>query len=127
MKKKVLVLICIILMLLSALVSGLWYMSAHSLSLSAGRVLHANASVMLILDNSPIQMSVRKDNTKLFDKLSDGDKVLVLHDGIAESYPGRTGMYWIFKLSDGSIEDIPGDVLTQLAELGWKTAADNKN
>ena len=98
-------------------------MSAKSLDFSVGRVLSANDSMMLILDNSPIQMSNRTNNEDLYTKLSDGDKVLVLHDGIAESYPGKTGVYGIFKLEDGSISDIPDDILTALIELGWKISA----
>ncbi len=121
MKKKIWIPLCIVLALILLIGSGLLYMSAKSLDFSVGRVLSASSSMMLVLDNSPIQMSNHTGNENLFAKLTDGDKVLVLHDSIAESYPGKTGVYAIFKLSDGSIADIPGDVLTQLAELGWRT------
>ena len=100
-------------------------MSAKSLDFSVGRVLSANSSMMLILDNSPIQMSCRTNHEDLYAKLSDGDKVLVLHDGIVESYPGRTGAYAIFKLEDGSIADIPDAVMESLTELGWKIASND--
>jgi hypothetical protein len=59
---------------------------------------------------------------ELFAKLTDGDKVLVFHSAIAESYPAQTGVYGIFKLSDGSITDIPDEVLDILTDLGWRTA-----
>ncbi len=125
MKKRILIPICIVLTLLLLIGGSLAYMSVKSLDFSVGRVLSANNSMMLVLDNSPIQMSCRKDDNKMFAKLTDGDKVLVLHDGIAESYPGKTGVYAVFKLEDGSITDIPDDVLTQLIELGWKIAAND--
>ena len=124
-KKRVLIPICVVLVLLLLIGGGLAYMSTKSLDFSVGRVLSENSSMMLVLDNSPIQMSCHTDDNKMFAKLTDGDKVLVLHDGIAESYPGKTGVYGIFKLEDGSISDIPDDVLTALTELGWKTAVND--
>ena len=123
MKKKVLIPICIILALILLISVCLAYMSVKSLDFSVGRVLSANNSMMLVLDNSPIQMSCRTDDGKMFAKLTDGDKVLVLHDGIAESYPGKTGVYGIFKLEDGSITDIPDGIIESLTELGWRITA----
>ena len=123
MKKKVLIPICIVLALFLIIGGGLAYMSVKSFDFSVGRVLSANNSMMLVLDNSPIQMSCRTDDGKIFAKLTDGDKVLVLHDGIAESYPGKTGVYGIFKLEDGSITDIPDGIIESLTELGWKITA----
>ena len=73
---------------------------------------------MLILDNSPIEMANRTDK-ELFNKLVNGDEILVVHDGIAESYPGKTGVYAVFKLKDGTIDDISQNVIDSLVELGW--------
>ena len=125
MKKPIIIPLCIVLALFLIIVGGLAYMSVKSLDFSVGRVLSANNSMMLVLDNSPIQMSNRTDNKNLYAKLSDGDKVLVMHDGIAESYPGKTGVYGIFKLEDGSITDIPDGIIESLTELGWKIAAND--
>ena len=125
MKKSIIIPLCIVLALFLLIGTGLVYMRAKSLDFSVGRVLSANNSMMLILDNSPIQMSNRTDNDNLYAKLTDGDKVLVLHDGIAESYPGKTGVYGIFKLEDGSIADIPDAVMESLTELGWKIASND--
>ena len=98
-------------------------MNHKSLGFSVGRYLKAKNGVsMLVLDNSPIQMSDRTDKG-LFEKLETGDKILVLHDGIAESYPGRTGAYAVFKLEEGSSDDISQDVLEQLREMGWLSSA----
>ena len=48
-----------------------------------------------------------------------GDKILVIHDDIVETYPGKTGVYAIFKLGDGTADDIPQTVVNGLTELGW--------
>ena len=120
MKKKIFIPLCIVLALVLLIGSGIVYMNANSLGLSTGRVLiTSSGGYMLIRDNSPISMGNPKNKSGLFGGLENGDEVLVLHDGINESYPGRTGAYAIFKLNDGDIADIPAEVLTSLTELGW--------
>lgn len=74
---------------------------------------------MFIDGNSPIIMSNRKDKEGLFSGLGTGDKILIFHDGIADTYPGRTGAYWCVKLEDGTQADIPEQVIEELTELGW--------
>ena len=76
-----------------------------------------NGSVMLIDDNSPIVLSVK--NPDSLENLSTGDKILVFHDGIRESYPAQTFAQFVMKLGSGTEADIPADVITQLRELGW--------
>lgn len=99
---------------------GIWYMASHGFSFSVGRYLAAdNAGHLLILENSPISMGNRTKDEHLFSDLSSGDEILVLHDGIAESYPGQTGVYFCLRLKDGSIEDISENVLAGLRELDW--------
>ncbi|MBR6709186.1 MAG: hypothetical protein IKL84_05855 [Clostridia bacterium] len=121
MKTKTFILLCVILALILVIGGGLLYMSVKSLGFSVGRVLSADGRMILVLGDSPVVMSNRMGRETPFDGLSDGDKVLVLHDGVAESYPGQTGVYALFKLSDGSIADISDGVLIQLTELGWRT------
>lgn len=118
-KRKWLILIAAVSVIVVLFAAFIGIMNYKSHGFSTGRYLEAKNGVsMLILDNSPIQMSNRTDKA-LFEKLETGDKILVLHDGIAESYPGRTGAYAVFKLEEGSIDDISQDVLEQLREMGW--------
>lgn len=85
--------------------------------LTVGRCLTAdNGSVMLIDGNSPIVLS-GKDF--LFRNLNTGDQILVVHDGVAESFPAQTRAYLVIRLSDGTEADIPAEVVSQLTELGW--------
>ena len=95
-------------------------MSYKSLSFSTGRYLKAdNGSNMLVWDSSPAVMTNRTKNEKIFSKLDTGDKILVLHDGIAESYPAKTGAYFVMKIGSGSLSDIKSSVLESLSELGY--------
>ena len=119
-KKNWMIPLCVVGGLLLICAGLLWYMVSHSLDFTVGRCLVAeNGSYMFIDGNSPIVMSNRKDKERLFSDLETGDKILLLHDGIAESYPGRTGAYWCMKLEDGTQADIPEQVMEELAELGW--------
>ena len=98
----------------------LWGVSRRSLSLSVGHCLVSDSgSHMLVVDNSPIQLSDRTKGGRLLEGLTSGDKVLVLHDGVAESYPARTGAYGVWNLRGGSIEDVPVAVVESLMDLGW--------
>lgn len=119
-KKKWVIPLCVIGVILLLCAGGLCYMINHSMSFSVGRCLVAdNGSYMFIDGNSPIIMSNRKDKEGLFSGLGTGDKILIFHDGIAETYPGRTGAYWCVKLEDGTQADIPEQVIEELTELGW--------
>ena len=89
--------------------------------ISKGRYLYGNEATMIVLDNSLIQM-FNRTNKDLFDGLHIGDEILVIHDGIAETYPGKTGVYAVFKLSEGRAGNIPKTVKKQMVDLGlWET------
>ena len=124
MKKKLLITAAIILGLGLLIIGAVWYMNTHFLSVSVGRVLISDSAVMLVRDDAPTVMTDRTGNRKLFDSITDGDKVLVLHGMEMLSYPGQTDVYAMLKLKDGNIADISDTVLDSLAAMGWKTAAE---
>ena len=101
------------------------FMSARGYGISVGRALYTkDGSVMLVVDeNSPIRMSDRSNKTEkgeLFEGLTSGDKILVVHTaGIEESYPAHMGAYLVIKLSDGNFGDIPDKVIETLTSMGW--------
>ena len=87
--------------------------------ISVGRYLEVkDGTAMLIRGNSPISMHNRTKRD-LVRSLDTGDKILVIHTGIAESYPAQTGVYAVLKISNGTINDIPQKVLNELIKLGW--------
>lgn len=115
MKKK----FWIVLILAAALLCGaLVLVFTGSYDLSTGRCLLANnGSILLIDENSPIQLSGVNEKTK--NKLTTGDRILVLHDGIQETYPAKTRAYLVLKLGSGSLADIPAQVQQELTDMGW--------
>ena len=115
MKKKILIAVSVIICVIAI---GLFILAGKSISPSVGLYLQTDNGNMLILDNSPISVS---GNDDMFKKYESGDKILVFHDGILESYPAQTRAYFVMKLADGEMTDIPESVLTTLSELGWLT------
>ena len=113
MKKKILITLSAIVCVIAI---GLFILAGKSISPSVGLYLQADNANVLILDNSPISMS---GNDDMFKKCESGDKILVFHDGILESYPAQTRAYFVMKLADGEMTDIPETVLVSLDELGW--------
>lgn len=80
----------------------------------------SNDTYMIIEENgSPIRYSFDKAVGTDVEKLTQGDRIFIISDLINESYPGSTRAYFILKLSDGDIEDIPEKALKSLSELGW--------
>ena len=86
-------------------ITGLSSLSKESKALSIGTALeYTENSIVLLLDNSPVILSNQtKDNT-LFSSLTDGDTVLVLHDGIKETYPAQSGAYFVLRLKKNEFD-----------------------
>ena len=102
-------------------IAFVWLAANRSLSFTTGYYLEGeNGAVFLIDGTSPIRLSDRTKGGTLGASLANGDRILVLHDGVAESYPAQTGAYGLWKLRSGRIEDIPVSVLDTLMDLGWK-------
>lgn len=118
MKKKILLISLLSVILI--LILGILFMAKNSISFSTGVCIAAdNGEYLMVIDNSPVSMHRVSGKDRGFPDLDTGDKIFVIHDGIAESYPGKTGVYFILKLSDGDINDVPAEVISQLRELGW--------
>lgn len=114
--------ITVILVLAPFLIIGFFAAVRSGYGCSVGRYLEASdRSGMVILGNAPVQMS-NQTEWDLLAGLATGDKILVIHDGMDQSYPGRTGVYAVWKLGDGDRDDIPPTVVDSLIELGWLAA-----
>lgn len=82
-------------------------------------VITNNGSYMLIDGDTPIRLSTRSGTNDLFEGLRDGDKILVVHGMVAESYPAQTVASYCVKLGSGSLDDISLSVRNALAGMGW--------
>lgn len=89
-------------------------------AISTGYALVTDTGAVLLVDEngSAAVLNDSKDQN-LSDKLQTGDKILVVHGAVMESYPARTKAYLLIKLESGSINNIPDSTLKSLSDLGW--------
>ena len=124
MKRKILVILATIVAILLLLFAICFVVfgiaSFKGYGVMEGKVLVTNTGYMIIDDdNSPITMSNQSENEEIFKGLTSGDKILIVHDGIQESFPAGTGVYYCIKLYDGEYKDLPEQVIVTLIELGY--------
>lgn len=112
--------ICSLLILLLAAALILGVLTGLGLRFSSGYcVITDNGACMIVLEGTPVELIRPGGN---FRNLSTGDRLLILHDGILETYPARTAAYLCLRVGSGSIQNIPQSVIDGLTELGWLTA-----
>lgn len=83
---------------------------ADGYGISVGRLYFADFSTYLIDDNdNAMLVADRSENKNLFKGCENGDRVVVLHGGIAESYPSQTVGYAIVRIQKGDSNFKPSD------------------
>lgn len=106
MNKKYIILSVAVIFILGAVV-GTLTLSTDSKSFSVGTVLeYADQSVVFIYQDTPVIVSNRTSDEDIFSYLNDGDKILLLHDGIQETYPAKTGAYFVLRLAKGEFDEM---------------------
>lgn len=118
-KKTILIVLAVFVVILLSLIIFAAVMANRGFAISKGIYLESKSDrPLIVMENSPVSMSDQTDGN-LFEGLQTGDRILVLHDGIAETYPGSTGVYAVWKIGSGAQGDIPSDVIRSLIEMGW--------
>ncbi len=119
MKKKIYIVISVCVLTVALL--SLFVMASLNYGYSEGRVLIADRGEYFIIfdDHSPIRMTDRSLQGGVFGNLQSGDRIGVIHGSIQESYPGHTSVYCVFRLEEGTLEDVFPDVIHTLTELGF--------
>lgn len=124
MKKKIIITVAIICAVFIIGISAGAFLMNSNIGISTGHVLISeNGTCFLIKGNSPVRLSDYSEKNNVLPELKTGDKVLVIHDGIAESYPASTLCKFCIKIGSGSLSDIPEEVITAMTELGWLSEA----
>lgn len=118
-KKKIIVLTLICAVFIIG-ISVFSVILSSDIGISTGNILvSSNGSYFLIRNNTPIRLSAYSEQKNALPDLENGDKVLVIHDGIAESYPASTLCRFCIKVGNGNISDIPKEVISTMTDLGW--------
>ncbi len=76
---------------------------------------------MMVLDGSPVTLSFRGDEEAWPQDLTSGDIIEITWDGyVMETYPGQAIIDKCRKAADGDLADISGELLENLASMGWE-------
>lgn len=119
MKKKHLwFIITPIAILLVCIIGFIGFIESRGLFFSNGVYLKCNNEHLILIDNGGATV-LSYDDEKIFDGISNGDKITILSDCIEESYPAHTKAYFLKKIKDGTEADLPKGELSGLKELGW--------
>ena len=119
--RRILYLVCLFLsaLLLVGCVSGVSKDSGSGRVTVEGRVIVSGSTYLIVEDGRPIVM--HGDRNGLFKGVTTGDVISILRAGeIAESYPEQVRVYECKKISDGSVDDIPAEVIDSLTSMGWE-------
>ena len=118
----------LIIILLLILIFGVIILKNKGFDASTGVYLKSNDGTAILIydEGTPIAMSSNR-NGDMFSELKKGDKILVIHSGIMETYPAKTHVYAVFKINDGVVGAIPPSVIEELLELGWIDSAEDVN
>lgn len=93
-------------------------LSTQGYSITTGRLYFADNGTYLI-DNDDMAMRVSDctNDADLFKGYQNGDKVILFHNGVEESYPAQTGGYYIIRTSKGDGTYKPTDEVLGIGVL----------
>lgn len=120
--KPVAIVLGILILLVVAFIVTMGILSAKGYGFSVGRCLiDNNGSYLLVVDDTPIYMHGEE---KHFEGLETGDKLIVLHSGVEETYPARTGVYCVFKYGSGDTDGLDEILSTFTVDIDILSNAD---
>ncbi len=108
-----LIILCIAFVLVFGAVLG-----AKGYSVSVGRLYFAkNGNYLIENGNMAMRVSDLSDNAELFKGYENGNKVILIHGGVDDSYPAQTDGYRVFRLSKGDKAYKPADEVLGIVTL----------
>ncbi|MBE6837379.1 MAG: hypothetical protein E7509_05235 [Ruminococcus sp.] len=84
-----------------------------------GRFMKVENGHYIIIANEDQPTVMRADDKSLFDGLTTGDLIKIECTYIEMTYPGRTAIFDLELLEDGTISDISDETIKSLEDLGW--------
>ncbi len=117
--------ICITIVVAVTAVIGTCLFLLRGKSFDPGVILKTERGILwLTEEGAPVELRFASGALqKKADGLATGDAVLLLHDGVAESFPAKTACYYFVIRSHGA--PLPKNTpLGMLNELGWLTDAE---
>ena len=92
-------------------------LSAKGFGISTGRLYFAdNGTYLIDSDDMAMRVSDRSGDGDLFDGYQNGDRVILFHDGVNETYPAQTGGHFMFRTAKGDGAYKPADEVLCIVE-----------
>ncbi len=108
----------VMILCVAAVIVAIGYMAVKGHGITVGQLYIGEAGTFLIEDDdSAMRISDQSVGKNVFDGLTNGDKVLVVHGSVEECYPARAGAYHIFKLAEGDEKYQPADEVLGIAPI----------
>lgn len=128
MKRKWIVPVCIaagvLLVCVAAFFIAAGVISEKGFSFTEGRLYLEDDKAWLIEESGgAVSLSDRTKDKDLFRDCVSGDRVLVLHDWMLETYPAQTGAYRLWCLEKGNGDYRPDDAVLGRVDMGWHDRA----
>lgn len=111
------ILLCILLLVMTICIIGI-----KGYGISKGRLYFAEKHTYLV-DDRDMAMLVSDQSKKgnLFQGYESGDEVLIVHDGVEETYPSRTGAYYVIRIAKGNGTYEPSDEILGIHHILTET------
>ena len=117
--KAMLIITGIFVLLTAALLTAAAVMSDMGYGMTVGKLYVDDGGAYYLIDedNRAMLVSYRSNGGNLFEGCQSGDRILLIHDGVEETYPARTGGYFVFRLSKGDGSYKPEDEILGFVPL----------
>ena len=94
-------------------------LSVQGYGISTGRLYFAdNGTYLIDSDDMAMRVADCSDDKELFKGYQNGDKVVLFHNGVEESYPAQTGGRFAFRVSKGDGTYKPADEVLGIVSFG---------
>ena len=117
--------ICIAVGIIALLMAAAAVTSMMGYGVSVGKLYFTESSTYLIDGTTSIIVSDQSRKCNLFDGYANGDEIILVHDGVEETFPARTGGFMAFRISKGDGTYKPSDDLLGIVEITLENIAVN--
>ena len=116
-RRKWILAICIAVGIIALLMATAAVTSMMGYGVSVGKLYFTESSTYLIDGTTSIIVSDQSRKSNMFDGYANGDEIILVHDGVEETFPARTGGYMAIRISKGDGTYKPSDDLLGIEVL----------
>lgn len=120
----ILIVLLVIALLFAAFLITAMVTSAMGYGISVGNLYFWDEKVFLVDGNTSMIVSDQSKKLELFSGYSNGDKIILIHDGVEETLPAHTGGYFAVRVSKGDGSYKPSDNILGIVRVEEPTCTE---